>query len=217
MPNWCSNSMTIYNPKVFKEKCIKRPTMMKDSSGDKITDEVFSFDNIIPQPDHMRAYNNLELDYPIKQTLEEEHITVEKIKEAKQIRNEFFTKNVMDYLHAKPWMDAEAERTGVPADSWYEWDCANWGTKWDVADDDIDIEELDKAIEEGTDFDVAFDTAWAPPIPVLEQMAKLGVEFSWSCEESGCQIYMSGETNGGVFSYGDDEPPVCDDDEEDEE
>ena len=202
MPNWCSNNMTIYNPKVFKEKCV--------------TDEGFSFDNIIPQPDHMRLYNTLELDYPVKQTIQEEDITLEKIREAKQIRNELFTKNAMEYLHAKPWMDAEAERTDVPADSWYEWDCANWGTKWDLAHDDVDLKDLDEAIKNNEEFELAFDTAWAPPIPVLEKMAEMGVEFSWSCEESGCQIYMSGEASNGSFCYGDDEPPVCDDEDDEE-
>ena len=203
MPNWCSNTMTIYNPEVFKEKCVK--------------DNGFSFDNVIPQPDHMRLHNQLEVDYPVKQEIKEQGITLEHVKKAEKLDNSFFTRNVMDYLYSRPWMEAEEQRTDIPADSWYEWDCANWGTKWDLSDDDIDLDDLDEAIQNGEDFEWNFDTAWAPPIPVLEKMAELGVEFSWSCEEPGCEIYMSGEASDGHFCYGDDEPPARDDEEDEEE
>ncbi len=201
MPNWCGNNMTIYNPKKFKEKCIK-------NGG-------FFFDNIVPMPDHMRVKNNLSVDsWMEKQMGGSDHLTPESVRKADKLQNEFFQEDVFDYIAVKPWLKSEEERTGILADSWYEWNCANWGTKWDLAHDDIDLAELDKAIEEGTDYDLSFDTAWAPPIPVLEKMAELGVEFDWSCEESGCQIYMSGTSDGQSFSYGDDEPPEEDDEDE---
>lgn len=211
MPNWCSNSITIHNPRVFKEKCIK-PVIQRDDNDDIVVKDDFSFENIIPQPEHMNAYNNITMDYDVKKLLEEEQIDLEKFKEADKIPNELFTRNAMDYLHAKPWMDAEAERTGVPADAWYEWDCANWGTKWDVSDNSIDMDDLNAACNSNEDYSFVFDTAWAPPIPVLEKMAELGVEFDWDCEEPGMEIFMAGEAVGGLFSYGNTEPPKYDED-----
>lgn len=201
MPNWCSNNMTIYNPKVFKEKCIK--------------DGVFLFDNVVPMPDHMRVKNNLHVDsWMEKEMGGSDHLTIESIKKADQLQNEFFQKDVFDYITVKPWLEYEEERTGISADSWYEWNCANWGTKWDLAPDDIDLKELDEAIEKGTDYDLCFDTAWAPPIPVLEKMAELGVEFDWNCEEGGCGIYMEGQSDGESFSCWDCDPPEEDDENE---
>ena len=40
---------------------------------------------------------------------------------------------------------------------WYDWRCANWGTKWDACDPHIDNNDINF-------FSVSFDTAWGPPI-----------------------------------------------------
>lgn len=50
------------------------------------------------------------------------------------------------------------------AKDWYTWRCAHWGTKWDASDIEYDEEEQT----------VRFDTAWAPPEPVL---AKIQEDF----------------------------------------
>lgn len=202
MPNWCWNSITIYNPKVFKEKCMK--------------DGRFSFDNVVPQPEHMRIKNRLHVDnWMEKQIGGSDHLKPEYIKNASKLQNEFFQRDVFDYISVKPWLDAETQRTEIPADGWYDWDCANWGTKWDVDDEDISYDDIDWAIENNTDVDFGFNTAWAPPIPIFERMAEMGIEFDVSCEEPGCEIYISGSSNGETFSYSYDDPPKEDEDEED--
>lgn len=48
---------------------------------------------------------------------------------------------------------------------WYDWDIANWGTKWDVSGAEI----LD---DEDTYVDYRFDTAWSPPQEWLREVAK---------------------------------------------
>lgn len=47
-------------------------------------------------------------------------------------------------------------------DNWYDWRVQNWGTKWDV---DVDNLELS---EDGTTITGWFDSAWAPPIHAYE-------------------------------------------------
>ncbi|MBM3913551.1 MAG: hypothetical protein FJ351_03785 [Sphingomonadales bacterium] len=42
---------------------------------------------------------------------------------------------------------------------WYDWCCANWGTKWNASD------------THWNDNSVSFLTAWAPPDPVIQKMA----------------------------------------------
>ena len=63
--------------------------------------------------------------------------------------------------------------------NWYDWCCNNWGTKWDV---DCTYEfRGDHKIEFG------FDSAWAPPIPWLEWVARLfpNLRFSLTYDEPG--------------------------------
>lgn len=47
---------------------------------------------------------------------------------------------------------------------WYTWRINKWGTKWDVCESDT-YENSD------TEFMVVFDSAWAPPVNWLEQVA----------------------------------------------
>jgi hypothetical protein len=53
---------------------------------------------------------------------------------------------------------------------WYEWSCANWGTKWGS----YDYEERSR--EPGR-FVFAFETAWSPPRPILAKLAEMWPEL----------------------------------------
>ena len=73
------------------------------------------------------------------------------------------------------------ESLGAPgaAPFWYDWNCNNWGTKWDTNAELI--EHADDHLQ------YCFDTAWAPP---YEAMASLGknfptvhVELEWEEEQ----------------------------------
>lgn len=63
---------------------------------------------------------------------------------------------------------------------WYEWDCMNWGTKWDVcdADEGVHLNDDETPLEEGTDL-VTFDftTAWSPPIALFCHLVKMHPEL----------------------------------------
>jgi len=66
--------------------------------------------------------------------------------------------------------DAErkmCEEKGIP--NWYDWCNSNWGTKWDAAN--MGYSQHD---EHSVSFE--FDTAWSPPLPVYEELAKQGFE-----------------------------------------
>ena len=47
-------------------------------------------------------------------------------------------------------------------DNWYDWSCANWGTKWNACDTNYDEEKEQ----------LCFDTAWSIPYPVLAKVAQ---------------------------------------------
>lgn len=69
-------------------------------------------------------------------------------------------------------------------DTWYNWSCANWGTKWGAYSTFFDKDN--NVIE--------FDTAWSCPHPVLDKLAEIcyeyGVSFTgkWSDEDCGANV-----------------------------
>ncbi len=67
----------------------------------------------------------------------------------------------------------------------YDWQCDKWGTKWGAYDFDYDrLGEYEPGKSRHIDY--KFDTAWAPPIPVLNALAarfpELRIYFSYGEE-----------------------------------
>jgi hypothetical protein len=48
---------------------------------------------------------------------------------------------------------------------WWNWNIANWGTKWGVGGDDVSIGKS------GNSAFVSFDTAWSPPMRIVEALS----------------------------------------------
>ena len=74
---------------------------------------------------------------------------------------------------------------GKNDDRWYHWNIQNWGTKWDVTADSVEIELEDSEILE-----VSFDTAWSPPEPICKRLREMFPEstFSWFYDEPGMEF-----------------------------
>lgn len=61
---------------------------------------------------------------------------------------------------------------------WYDWNVANWGTKWDF--------ELDnKDRDDPNTMTASFDSAWSPPITAYERLLELGFEIEAMYYEPG--------------------------------
>ena len=59
-------------------------------------------------------------------------------------------------------------REGIP--TWYDWQCENWGTKWNAyANEDVAIEEFSDRFTMAT---YRFQTAWDAPRPVIAAIIK---------------------------------------------
>jgi Ferredoxin-like domain in Api92-like protein len=86
-----------------------------------------------------------------------------------------------DYVERdKARQQANTEKHGYP--SWYEWCIANWGTKWDIAEADWHMGDLD---EDATMVGVSFDTAWGPPVKFYEIMTAAGWDITAHYLEEG--------------------------------
>jgi hypothetical protein len=78
---------------------------------------------------------------------------------------------------------------------WYNWNTTNWGTKWDAVDPELS--------EEPGQITYRFRTAWAPPMPVVEQIVKdnpaLDVNYFYEEEQGwGGSIVVS---KGSLISH----------------
>jgi hypothetical protein len=83
------------------------------------------------------------------------------------------------YLEKHPKEEAAARRhllniavTGYP--DWYEWSCANWGTKWNSLSFGID-ESRDEILR------FHFDTAWSFPTPIFQKLATMFPTLRFEC------------------------------------
>lgn len=77
---------------------------------------------------------------------------------------------------------ANVEKYGCA--DWYDWQCANWGTKWDFG-----RREGEDAIEpddSGALCDVRFSTAWSPPFDFYDFLMDQGYRLRAHYFEPGC-------------------------------
>lgn len=63
--------------------------------------------------------------------------------------------------------------------NWYDFQVANWGTKWDVSCDSVEIDE------DGLGFNGTFESAWSPPIRIAEALVEQGFEVTLYYYEPG--------------------------------
>jgi len=70
-------------------------------------------------------------------------------------------------------------------DEWYEWNVANWGSKWDLNDVRFDGDVDDKEVS------YYFESAWSPVVPVIEALAKefKKLSFTYTFYETGSDYW----------------------------
>ena len=62
---------------------------------------------------------------------------------------------------------------------WYSFQTSNWGTKWDVSCDSVEIDD------DGLGFSGTFDSAWSPPMGVAAALVEQGYEVTLYYYEPG--------------------------------
>ena len=62
--------------------------------------------------------------------------------------------------------DDQVLEDGSTSQPWYDWNISNWGTKWNAINSHLERMGEDVAIYN-------FDTAWSPPMPVIDKLRKL--------------------------------------------
>lgn len=84
--------------------------------------------------------------------------------------------------------------------NWYDWQVAEWGTKWDVGRKDYD--EKVKVKRGAKEVTLAFDSAWSPPINFYEKMRdEQQFEINAQYFEPGCGFVGQWTTEDGEVTY----------------
>jgi len=103
---------------------------------------------------------------------------------------------VMEFVRAYKEGKACERYLPRPADQdWYEWNVANWGTKWDIGSDNGEVHGLNPTIVDN-EATMSFDSAWSPPIGLYERLNNLGFSVDATYFEPGmgfCGIWHDGD------------------------
>ena len=153
MPNWTSNRIYVDGDPADIREFLEAV---------KWEDQLYDFNRIIPRPEILNHTGSghreiggkkVESWYILK------HAKYEPPQEKEIVR--LFT----------PEEEAELEVIGHR--DWYSWSVANWGTKWNASHVQVD---------EGPGYvEIAFDTAWSPPLPVLRKMVAMFPKLAFDC------------------------------------
>lgn len=174
MPNWCTNYVTITGPEKVIERLLQRAKRsFVRESGEMVWDKktkktklVFSKKKVTPK---VFSFHNF---IPMPNEV------------AKTPSGGF-----QEPLQSRVRAMEKANRKKYGAPNWYDWACNHWGTKWDVVHDEIEVRREEGRVR------FEFNTAWGPPDPVFEEMARqypsLRIHNVW--EEEG------GETGRGMW------------------
>lgn len=163
MPNWTSN--TIYaegSPEQISEFLEK----IRGENG------VLDFNTVIPMPELLKntGSGSCTIDgQSVRSWYIDERADYEKKKPGK---NRLFT------------ADEEAKLVEIGHRNWYDWSNANWGTKWNACDP-----EIEQHSAEAASVRIAYRTAWSEPLPILKKLIELfphlALTFEWSHEGEG--------------------------------
>jgi hypothetical protein len=75
----------------------------------------------------------------------------------------------------KQLQNAIAGNTDYKYDNWYDWRVANWGTKWDMSDVQLDtVVPTGEEIGKQYSFNLFYQTAWSPNIEFWKYVCNMG-------------------------------------------
>ena len=162
MPNWASNTVTIKGDKdildVLMYAIWTRPSDEDLEKGEE--ERVFDFEKIVPMPKSLvisTAHRDEDLLlYCMKNDL--------KVPKEMEFMNPFANGYIPDLEVGKQVYE---NLVNYGHEDWYGWAIENWGTKWNSSGSENVSNEGDE------DLKYCFETAWAPPTPIITQLSSM--------------------------------------------
>lgn len=199
MPNWCYNSATITGP---KQDLVKFVRAISSPNDEEIRED---YDLTLPFPTPKELVETSASFF----TAEPNSEWAERLAEGKMTQ-EWYDELVRN--NAEGYAKHQANLAKYGYKDWYDWNIANWGTKWAPRVEDFDFN--DDATDGQWRVEIRYDTAWAPPTKLMAKLSKLFPTLMFHTtfdEESqafiGCEIFVNGEVFGSCFDPWMDELP----------
>jgi len=162
MPNWCSNVVVVDGKKREIARFVKYVV-------DPSTEAAFSFQTILSMPEELQGTVS-----PATIVTQEEYDAVS-------------YKTYQGFDVGKPITQRMSDRfiKQYGVDNWLDWANDNWGTKWDVASDEIETSL------EPTHLVYKFDTAWGPPNGIYEELVNQfpKLTIAWHYHEPDMEVF----------------------------
>jgi hypothetical protein len=175
MPNWCDNTLRVIGAKTTVRKFMRAGA---NKEGRWKDNKVLSFHKLYPVPDDV-------LSVPDIWTTEGLELWVKKEEAEEEYRK--FMRLPLRFPN------------GVPKIKPYDWKSQNWGTNRDALNVGVSYAPFrgDRFVAE-----YHFDTAWSPPLPLIDNVAKsfktlqFSLQYVGECNEfRGVVVWK----NGAVF------------------
>ena len=194
MPNYVMHNVTIKGSVETISKVTNQIINTKDNNGDVVP---FSFQTIIPRPVSLdipssseveRGIDYLNGDEAVRMKIKEQYATYpdgeNRLKECIRLAK-IALDNIKKYGHK----------------NWYDWNLANWGTKWDVCNPSVQTTDNEITLK--------FETAWSTPEPIFKKLAEqypdLMIDIDYADEDLGYSCgnysYVDGEWGYVIGDY----------------
>ena len=168
MPNWCSNALGVTGPAEAISEFVEA---IKNPDGTPENENEWDITRPCPMPEILRGTRSPSQSV---EAVEEEIARLIAQRDAGGLQaHKDYTKEITEggswvtdeYLQkmrdqAQRSVDAHAE-TGYH--EWYRWACDHWGTKW--------APHVNWTFIEDTSIDLRFDSAWAPPSDLIDDLS----------------------------------------------
>lgn len=182
MPNWCENDLTVHGPANEINRMLE---FVSNKAGEDGKETVFDFNKITPYPEKFVEMDKRYREFGIRC-----NAIFSAYGEGQESERNQRLEALLQEFGAQP---GEHFTDGYNSGG-YQWCNANWGTKWNACG--ATLEERDQNDDEVI---LHFDTAWAPPIPVIEKLAAIfpGLDFCHEYYEQGMAICGSARYSAG--------------------
>lgn len=180
MPNWTENELTITGPDVQRVL-----NAIRSETSDDEDARVLDFNHIIPYPQEYRDLDLRNHEY------QEKFFAIQRDDPERQAKLEALAAEY-GVEPGSPWLKDGFNSGG------YEWCCDHWGCKWNAVRTVLTIHNEGCAL-------IEFDTAWSPPVPVIEKLASMFPDHEFTMEYFEGGMGFRGEANWreGVEFYHD--------------
>lgn len=215
MPNHCYTEMHVEGTKERLDEFLEFMTE-RDEAGKPISE--FSFQKVIPRPKELDIESGSigSLGYEVffqegdrwMHILTYPWVAEHNISTREELQEFFRNKDDKDYEAAGRQYHENIQKYGFT--TWYDWNCANWGTKWNAYDVSVVREDDERAF-------ITFLTAWSFPEPIFDALFDKFEDLSFTgiIDEEGGFFY--GELKGNSVEFYDGVRPGNEYTEEDEE